>query len=140
MLTASINVQSCCILSSLYANNCVLYSTYVLTTHHSPKNDNNCIWRYLKHTEYWTKSIWIIPIHHLTQEHWVLCIVNQISKHVDFFDSLAQQSEWMNDIKVSITPLPPLLRLTQFKNYTTGHNVTHFTAGTHCYCTSRPSG
>ena len=113
---------------SQHANNCTHYSMYVLTNHRNPKNDNNCIWRNSKHTECWMKLIWIIPIHRPTQQHWVLCIVNRISKHIDFFDSIAQWSEWMNNIEVSITTLS---RLSQSKFYTTGCNDTHIAAGTY---------
>ena len=94
---------------SQHVNNCALFSTYALTNHCSPKEDDNHTWRNLKHTEYWTKTIWIIPVHCLAQKHWVLCVVNHVLQHIDFFDSIVQQSEWMNNIQVNITPLLRLI-------------------------------
>lgn len=86
---------------SQHANNCAILSTYVLADHRNPIYDDNRTWRNSKSTEYWTKGVWIIPIHRLEQQHWVLCVINRISKHIDFFDSFAQRSEWMKDVQVS---------------------------------------
>ncbi|KAH0833420.1 hypothetical protein J3R83DRAFT_12533 [Lanmaoa asiatica] len=55
------------------------------------------LWRCTRHTSFWTKDIWILPIHR--PGHWVLCIA-QFSHHELFlFDSLGQQHPWCADIE-----------------------------------------
>ena len=39
-------------------------------------------------------------------EHWVLCVVDTVSQHIDFFNSLAEESKWLGNIKVYLWPHP----------------------------------
>ena len=87
------------------ASTYALLSTYVLADHRNHTYDDHRTWRNSYKTQYWSKSKWIIPIHRLATQHWVLCVVNRVSRHIDFFDSLGEQSAWMQDIQVSIHPL-----------------------------------
>ena len=84
-------------------NNYTLLSTYVMADHHNPLEDDHCTWQNTYKTQYWAKVKWIVPIHHLKAHHWVLCIVDHVSQHIDFFDSFGECKEWMKDIEVSFS-------------------------------------
>ncbi|CAK5284324.1 unnamed protein product [Mycena citricolor] len=75
-------------LHALSAQRCALLSTYDL--HRVRFNaPDKVIWKNLAPTEYWNKSIWIIPVHRQAQEHWALVIVLVHEQKLLLFDSLA---------------------------------------------------
>ncbi|KAF8444153.1 hypothetical protein L210DRAFT_3611346 [Boletus edulis BED1] len=71
----------------------------VFTTYDLPraryKNDPE-LWRATKHTQFWTKDLWILPIHR--PGHWVLCIADLSRRELRLFDSLAEESPWRKDV------------------------------------------
>lgn len=84
---------------------CAIISTHTLTNHRgsSGSSGDNQIWRITKVSQFWMKTKWIFPIHRpQVPEHWVLCVVDTVSQHIEFFDSLAEESKWLHDIKVHL--------------------------------------
>ncbi|CAK5267112.1 unnamed protein product [Mycena citricolor] len=80
------------------AQRCALLSTYDL--HRVRFNaPDKAIWKSLAPTEYWKKSVWIVPVHRQAQEHWALVIVLVHEQKLLLFDSLAQKRPWYTDTK-----------------------------------------
>ncbi|KAF9488817.1 hypothetical protein BDN71DRAFT_1368225, partial [Pleurotus eryngii] len=51
---------------------------------------------------YWTKDVWIIPIHCPSpKSHWVLCVAYPHSHKMFLFDSFGQRHSWTQNIEVS---------------------------------------
>jgi hypothetical protein len=75
------------------ANKCAILSTYDLPRVCYKCNDEK-LWRHVHPTSYWDKPIWLIPIHWLSEEHWVLVVVSVPEQQLFFFDSLGEQSGW----------------------------------------------
>lgn len=63
------------------------------------KNDNE-LFKAMKHTKFWTKDTWILPIYR--PGHWVLCIADFVRRELRLFDSLAQKEPWRADVNVRI--------------------------------------
>lgn len=62
---------------------------------------SDAMWRRTRALEYWTKAIWIIPVHRiLPYEHWVLSVVQLTTGRIFLFDSLAESQHWLDDIEV----------------------------------------
>ena len=59
---------------------------------------DDIIWRNIKHTQYWDKLIWILPIHH--PGHWVMCTIDINEWHLLLFDSLMEHCLWKKDVEV----------------------------------------
>ena len=76
-----------------------VFSTHHLThiRHHS---SDNVLWKSTAYTKFWTKDIWIIPIHRQIAGHWVLCIAHLSRHELRLFDSLGEQRPWRNDVQV----------------------------------------
>ncbi|KAJ7723854.1 hypothetical protein DFH07DRAFT_759343 [Mycena maculata] len=96
------------------AHRCAVLSTYDL-----PRVRYNCcdaeLWRALVPTKYWEKSVWIVPVHRLTEKHWMLIIVVPHEEALYFFDSMNGRN-WHPDLRVRETawvarPLRSLVRL-----------------------------
>jgi len=85
-----------------------VFSTFDLL--HVSSDDEN-LWRVTRHTKFWTKDVWIIPIHWPSSAHWVLCMAYITRRQLCLFDSLAEQAPWHADIDVcsALYVLPPLL-------------------------------
>ncbi|KAJ7738454.1 hypothetical protein DFH07DRAFT_966042 [Mycena maculata] len=63
----------------------------VLTTHELPR--------------YWEKAVWIVPVHRLSEKHWVLIIVMPHEESMYFFDSMNGEN-WRPDLRLMmVTPL-----------------------------------
>lgn len=79
-------------------------SVAVLSTHDLVRmrdgSPDDQIWRCAKHTDYWLKDTWVLPIHRRDINHWVLCIIYPNKKQLRLFDSFAEQRPWHVDIKV----------------------------------------
>jgi len=89
LLFSALNIPS--------THNFVIFSTYHLT-HIRYHATNHVLWRATAYTKFWTKGIWIIPIHHPLQAHWVLCIAHLSHRELHLFDSLGEQKPWKTDI------------------------------------------
>lgn len=76
----------------------------ILSTHDIPRIRSTChdseLWRFVSPTEYWDKPGWIIPIHRVNPDHWVLCIIIPGQRQLFLFDSFAEQQPWERDVKV----------------------------------------
>ncbi|KAJ7251184.1 hypothetical protein B0H12DRAFT_1018887, partial [Mycena haematopus] len=75
----------------------------VLSTHDLPrvryKASDSVLWRFLGPTQYWTKSIWLLPIHRPAEQHWVCAVIDISSTSIYFYDSLASRSGWRRDLR-----------------------------------------
>ncbi|KAJ7917138.1 hypothetical protein B0H13DRAFT_1608630 [Mycena leptocephala] len=80
------------------AARCALLSTYDLTRVHFKASDTQ-LWRFLGPTEYWTKPLWLIPIHRPVEEHWVCAVVDVHRQSIYFFDSFADHSGWRPNLR-----------------------------------------
>lgn len=58
------------------------------------------LWRNVKHTEYWDKLIWVLPIHRRDAHHWVACVIYPELKKLHLFDSFADRRGWHVDVQV----------------------------------------
>ena len=84
-----------------HAKNCAIFSTYTMT-YIKKEADDPTLWRDVRHRAYWTKPIWIIPIHlQHPYLHWSLCIINMDTTTIRLFDSIADRRLWMDNAKVS---------------------------------------
>lgn len=84
-----------------HANQCAVLTTYTMA-YIKLNTDDNTIWHSVRHTSYWEKPIWIIPIHlECPYQHWTLCIANTSTSTLHLLDSIANKSLWMEDVKVS---------------------------------------
>lgn len=73
--------------------------------HYHRLNPNNpLIWKLVKRTSYWEKDIWVIPVHVVKKEHWVLATVYVKQRRIDIFDSLAGTSYVQSVVEVSVRP------------------------------------
>lgn len=111
-----------------HSKDCAIVSTHALTDHRGVSDDDR-IWRVTKVSQFWTRRKWIVPIHRATvPEHWALCVVDIVSQHINFFDSLAEERNWLPDVKVcfyGVCILPNSC-------ITTGHDVSRVEAGKNC--------
>jgi hypothetical protein len=83
-----------------YSQCCAILSTFDLPRARYKASDQD-LWRHLKRSSYWTKDLWILPIHRPTSlGHWVLCVIALRSHEIYLFDSLVGQRAWKHDIKV----------------------------------------
>lgn len=81
------------------ARHYAILSTFVLPRVRSYCSDAE-LWRLMGSLEYWSKPVWIIPIHRTHPDHWVVCIAVPGDRQIFLFDSLAEQQRWPRDIKV----------------------------------------
>ncbi|KAF7977559.1 hypothetical protein HWV62_3356 [Athelia sp. TMB] len=78
-------------------------SVAILTTHdlvrirYGASDDD--VWRNVKRVEYWSKSVWVLPIHRQDAHHWVVCVIYPQHKQLHLFDSFADRRAWHADIK-----------------------------------------
>lgn len=59
------------------------------------------LWRLTHRTNFWEKDVWILPIHRLVEEHWVLAVILPHHRRVFLFDSFSNSRRWERDIPVS---------------------------------------
>ncbi|KAG9309813.1 hypothetical protein JVU11DRAFT_10190 [Chiua virens] len=91
-----------------------------LSTHELPRiqrdTPDHKFWRATSWTRFWTKDLWIIPIHRPAPEnHWVLCIANFSRRELRLFDSFAQQKLWESDILDVMRLITRLLTIVKWK-------------------------
>jgi len=76
----------------------------IISTLALPTLEDSALWRIARHSTYWERNLWIVPIHRYTPyEHWVLGVVNFVRGEIAVFDSLADQSLWERDVEVGDT-------------------------------------
>jgi Ulp1 protease family, C-terminal catalytic domain len=77
------------------SNRCALLSTFDLVRIRYKASDDD-IWRNIRRSSYWLKTVWILPIHR--PEHWVLCIILVESRELLLFDSFAAHHPWRREV------------------------------------------
>lgn len=84
-----------------HTNQCAVLTTYTMA-YIKLDTDDNTIWHSVRHTAYWKKPVWIIPIHLAhPYQHWTLSVADASTSILHIFDSIANESLWMDDVKVS---------------------------------------
>jgi hypothetical protein len=79
---------------------CALFTTFDLPMVRYNASDDD-IWRRCHRAEYWSKDVWILPIHRTRPNlHWVLCCIFPHNHELLLFDSLSESSSWKREIKV----------------------------------------
>ena len=77
-----------------------VFSTYDLP-HICYDVSDDSLWKGTWHTIFWTKDIWIIPIHRPSLVgHWVLCTALLSHCELCLFDSMAEEKPWRADVQV----------------------------------------
>ena len=84
---------------SPFANQITIFSTHDLPRVRYNTTDD-VIWRNVKWSRYWEKSIWILPIHR--PGHWVVCIIDVAARRLLLSDSFAEKRPWKKDVPVSM--------------------------------------
>jgi hypothetical protein len=98
------------------ANRCAVFSTYDLLRVRYRASDDE-LWRHTHCTKFWDKHYWLIPIHRIQEEHWVLAVVIIHEQQIFFFDSLGVQGRgWRPDIRVCFAPEFICAKLMFFKD------------------------
>ncbi|TFK17153.1 hypothetical protein FA15DRAFT_761178 [Coprinopsis marcescibilis] len=83
--------------SSPFPNHFALFSSHDTLMLQYDASDAE-VWRRTKRTEYWSRSVWIFPIHRPSQHHWVLVVAYPTQNHMLLFDSLgSDQVQWELD-------------------------------------------
>ncbi|KAF8178009.1 hypothetical protein BJ912DRAFT_856565, partial [Pholiota molesta] len=80
------------------ASRCAIFSTYELIRIRYKAPDVE-LWKSTYRHNFWTKDIWIVPIHRRSECHWVLAIVYLQRREVHLFDSLAGRASWNRDVQ-----------------------------------------
>lgn len=83
----------------------VIFSTRIMSMHRVDADDRT-IWRDCYKSQFWTKNVWIIPIHHqLPSLHWTrqwtVAVVYIKEQRIAYFDSFANKKVWESDAAVS---------------------------------------
>ncbi|TEB16313.1 hypothetical protein FA13DRAFT_1650797, partial [Coprinellus micaceus] len=79
------------------AANCAVFSSYLFRRAQAYTGGYD-IWRNARQCSYWSKKVWIIPIHRIRPEHWVVCIAYPASRLALLFDSLCDEAGWRSDL------------------------------------------
>ncbi|KAJ8076923.1 hypothetical protein AAF712_011238 [Marasmius tenuissimus] len=90
-----------------------VFSTFTIPSLMQKSSWTQAAWRVVQHTEYWSKRIWIIPIHSRTMEHWAVAIVKADTREIILFDSFASKkflAEWLPKIQVTVSRLTEMAR------------------------------
>lgn len=88
--------------ASLQSQRCALFSTYdLLMTRYNATDEE--VWRRTRKVEYWTKDVWILPIHRSRPaEHWVQCTISIKTRELLLFDSFGEASQWKHEVPVRL--------------------------------------
>ncbi|KAJ7199119.1 hypothetical protein GGX14DRAFT_373277 [Mycena pura] len=81
------------------ANRCAVLNSFDLHRVRYKASDA-VLWHHLAPTRYWDKSVWLIPIHRRSPQHWVLVVVFVKEQQLFFFDSFSQKEGWHADLRV----------------------------------------
>jgi hypothetical protein len=102
--------------SAVHSQRCALLSSFDLVHIRSDASDD-VLWRSVCHSLYWTKDIWILPIHRTQPKHWVLCSISWSTNELFLFDSLAAREPWHKDIQDIIRLLDRFVELANRKGH-----------------------
>ena len=73
----------------------------IISTLALPTLEDGSLWRLVRRSTFWQKTLWLVPIHRTTPyEHWVLGIIDFTHQEIRYFDSIADKSLWKQDIQV----------------------------------------
>ncbi|KIK14926.1 hypothetical protein PISMIDRAFT_16910 [Pisolithus microcarpus 441] len=68
-------------------------------------------------TNYWEKSMWILPIHCPSPcGHWVMCTIDIASRRLFLFDSFAEERPWKQEIQDIMKLVSRLFMIAVTKN------------------------
>ncbi|KAJ7573823.1 hypothetical protein C8J56DRAFT_1065738 [Mycena floridula] len=83
--------------SSQTAQHCAIFSTLVFPK--AAAGRDLLLWTLIRDSEYWSKDIWIIPIHRPSEHHWVLAVAIRSQMKLYLYDSFAGDlASWSDDI------------------------------------------
>ncbi|KAF7322488.1 hypothetical protein HMN09_00027200 [Mycena chlorophos] len=74
-------------------------------------NSGTVLWHHWAPTTYWSRPLWIIPIHCRTQQHWVLAVVSVEEKLIFVYDSFAELNAWESDLEDIMTLISKMMLL-----------------------------
>lgn len=81
-----------------HAERCAIFSTFhfTLILDGTPER----LWRNTRRLLFWTKDIWVLPIHRKSAKHWVLAIIVPFAGEILLFDSFGDTAGWDEDLPV----------------------------------------
>ncbi|KAG1796136.1 hypothetical protein EV424DRAFT_1547219 [Suillus variegatus] len=115
--------------TALLNDSCINGCAYaILSTHDLPciryNAPDDVLWRNMSWTSYWTKEVWILPIHRPSDVgHWVLCVVHLRSKELHLFDSFTERKPWKSDIKDIMKLIARLLSIARQHDHVFNVNI-----------------
>ncbi|KAL0569425.1 hypothetical protein V5O48_012542 [Marasmius crinis-equi] len=77
---------------------CAILSSYIVPELVRKVSKTETAWRTARRAAYWTKPVWLIPIHDKLMEHWALAVVKVEKEEILIFDSFGCHSfisEWL---------------------------------------------
>ncbi|KAF9231589.1 hypothetical protein BU15DRAFT_90869 [Melanogaster broomeanus] len=98
------------------AHRFAVFSTHDLTRirYNAP---DEVLWKASEQTMFWSKDVWIIPIHRPSPVgHWVLCVAHFSRKELLLFDSLSEMKPWRADVQDIMKLITRLLNIAKRKN------------------------
>jgi hypothetical protein len=89
------------ILLQLHFNTPQSKNIAIISTLALPTLEDGAMWRLARRSAYWEKPLWLFPIRCTTPyEHWVLGVMDFTRREIGFFDSIADESLWKQDVQV----------------------------------------
>ncbi|EFI28528.1 hypothetical protein CC1G_13550 [Coprinopsis cinerea okayama7 len=93
------------------AERCAILSTFSLV-YVKNKRGMMKVWDMEKATEYWSKELWLLPMHRPAPvEHWVLCAIYPHHRQLLLFDSFGEKEPWADE-------LPLIMKLIEHLDWT----------------------
>ncbi|KAK1222995.1 hypothetical protein PQX77_014141 [Marasmius sp. AFHP31] len=93
---------------------CAIFSSHVIPQLLQGSNSSaDAAWRYNSGTQYWSKPLWILPIHDKASHHWALAVIRVEAEEIYMFDSFGQRSflsGWLPDIQRVVQRLADLAK------------------------------
>lgn len=86
-------------------SSCAIFSTLLVKNIQDSRAPEGAIWRLSRQTQYWSKKMWILPIHRPNTQHWVVCSINPELGSIHLFDSFGEKKPWQFDFLVGGVPL-----------------------------------
>jgi len=80
------------------SSRCSIFSTQDLPLVRFNAGDD-VFWRRTRLAQYWKKDIWLLPIHRVAVQHWVLAIILPHHRQIFLFDSFAEIRPWRRELK-----------------------------------------
>ncbi|KAJ7573032.1 hypothetical protein C8J56DRAFT_805348 [Mycena floridula] len=83
----------------------------LLSCYVASQTKTESVWRTAKHSLYWSRSIWLLPVNRVEESHWVLYIVYVNSGIIRIFDSLGHLPK---EDEVQVSLLQRIVNLIRF--------------------------